>query len=150
MHRVALPLRVSMDGVRVRVRFLLEEPFDDVDGLPHPARDEVGEQRDVVVGDVVVGDPAVAAIADVPLRQQVLQQRVDHRPVGGDRPALAPRPGDVQAQVLVDHIDAGPVELLDREVADVGRAQLVRGDPAHVPGACAAPIREPYVNVVTE
>jgi hypothetical protein len=38
---VALALRVGMDRVRLRIRRLAQQPFDDVDGFPHAARDEV-------------------------------------------------------------------------------------------------------------
>jgi hypothetical protein len=33
----------GVDRVRIRVRALLEQPLDDVHGLPHAARDEVRE-----------------------------------------------------------------------------------------------------------
>jgi hypothetical protein len=62
---VALALGVGVDRVRLSVGLLSEQPFDDVHGLPHAARDEVAEQRDVVVSDVVVRDPAIAGL---PLR----------------------------------------------------------------------------------
>ena len=126
VHRVALPLGVGVDRVRIHVRALLEQPLDDVHGLPHAARDEVREQRDVVVGDVVVGDPAVPAVADVPLGQQVVKQRVDLRPVRHDRPRVAPHLRQIQLQIGVDEVGDRAVEFLDREVADERRAELVR------------------------
>ena len=43
VHRVALPLRVGVDRVGIRVGALLEQPFDDVHGLPYAAGDEVGD-----------------------------------------------------------------------------------------------------------
>jgi len=47
----------------------------------------VREERDVVVGDVVVGDATVPAVADVRLGEEVVDQRVDLRPVRGDVPS---------------------------------------------------------------
>jgi hypothetical protein len=85
----------------------------------------VAEQRDVVVGDVVVGDPAIAAVADVRLREQVVDQRVDLRPVRRDARAVAPRLHQVELQIGVDDISARAVELLGREVPSCRRAELV-------------------------
>jgi hypothetical protein len=44
---VALALGVGVDRVRLSVGLLAEEAFDDVDGFPYAARDEVREERDV-------------------------------------------------------------------------------------------------------
>jgi hypothetical protein len=49
---------------RRHLGLLLEQALDEVDRLPHPDGDELGEQRDVGIGDVVVPDPAGAAVAD--------------------------------------------------------------------------------------
>ena len=81
------------------------------DGFPDAARDEVAEQRDGVVGDVVVGDPAVAAMADVRLGQEVVDQRVDLRAVGGDRRPVTPGLDQIEVQVRVDDVGARLVEL---------------------------------------
>ena len=110
VHRVALALGVGMDRVRLRIGLLAQEPFDDVHGLPHAAQDEMAEQRDVVVGDVVVGDPAVPAVADVRLREQVVDQRVDLRPVRRDARAVTPRLDQIEQQVRVDDVRAGEVQ----------------------------------------
>jgi hypothetical protein len=61
-----------MDGRWLDVGRVLEQGFQDVDGFPHPARDEVAEQGDVGVRDVVVGDPAIAAVADRVLGQEAV------------------------------------------------------------------------------
>ena len=103
----------------------------------------MAEQGDVVLGDVVVGDPAVAPVADVPLGQQVVEQRVHLRPVGRNRPRLAPHLGDVEPQVGVDPIRDPPVQLLNCEMADERRAELVRGDAAHMPGGLRRPHQRP-------
>jgi hypothetical protein len=101
------------------------------------------KQRDVVVGDVVVGDPAVAAVVDVPLRQPVSQQRVHLRPVRRHRPRLAPHLGDVEPEIGADHVSDPPVELLDREMPDERRAELMRRDSAHVPSRLRRPEPRP-------
>ena len=133
VHRVALALGVGVDRVRLRIRLLAQEPFDDVDGLPHAARDEVREQRDVVVGDVVVGDPAVPAVADVRLREEVVDQRVDLRPIRRDRGAVTPRLDQVEQQIGVDDVRAREVQLPGREVPGGGHAELVRGHATDMP-----------------
>ena len=141
VHGVALPLGVGVDRVRLGVRALFEESFDDVDGFPDAAGDEVREERDVVVGDVVVGDPAVAAVADVRLGQEVVDQRVDLGAVGGDRLPVSPGLDEVELEVGVDDVGCRVVELLGREVRRGGHAQLVRGDAADVAGGlCRAEV----------
>jgi len=41
VHGVALALGVGVDRVRLSIGLLAEQPFDDVDGFPHSARDEM-------------------------------------------------------------------------------------------------------------
>ncbi len=93
----------------------------------------MAEQGDVVVGDVLVGDPAVSAVADVRLREQVVDQRVDLRPVRSDRGSVTPRLDEVEQQVGVDDVRAGEVELPGREVSGCGHAELVRGHATDMP-----------------
>jgi hypothetical protein len=62
------------------------------DGLPHAARDEVREQRDVGVRDVVVGDAARLAVADARLGEQVVEVGLpDHGPQTTPTHALSAR-----------------------------------------------------------
>jgi len=79
-----------VEHVGLDVRRVLRQAVEDVDGLPHAARDEVAEQRDVGVRHVVVGDAAVAAIADVALREQVVLVQVPLRAVGRGALQIAP------------------------------------------------------------
>jgi len=58
-----------MQRVRLDVGQVVNQAVEDVDRLVNTARDEVAEQRDVLVRDVIVADPAIAAVADVILRQ---------------------------------------------------------------------------------
>jgi hypothetical protein len=134
VHWVALALGVGVDRVRLGVGQVPQHALDDVDGLPDAARDEVREQRDVVVSDVVVGDPAVAAVADVRFGQEVVDQRVDLRAVGRDGRPVPPGLDEIELQVRVHDIRPGLVELSDREVPRRGRAELVGGDAADVAG----------------
>jgi hypothetical protein len=134
VHGVALALGVGVDRVRLGVRQVAQQALDDVDGLPDAAGDEVREQRDVVVGDVVVGDLAVAAVADVRLGKEVVDQRVDLRAVGRDARPVTPGLDQIELQVRVHDIRAREVELLGREVPGRGRAELVGGDAADVAG----------------
>ena len=132
VHGVALALGLGVDRVGLGVGQVPQQALDDVDRFPDAAGDEVAEQRDVVVGDVVVGDPAVAAVADVRLGQEVVDQRVDLRAVGGDARPVSPGLDQIELQVGVDDIRSGQVELLGREVPGRGRAELVGGDAADV------------------
>jgi hypothetical protein len=106
VHGVALALGVGVDRVRLGVGEVAQEPFDDVDGFPDAARDEVTEQSDVVIGDVVVGDPAVAAVADVRLSQEVVDQGVDLRAVGGHGCPVPPGLDEIELQVGIDGVGA--------------------------------------------
>ena len=60
VHRQGLAPGVPVDRVRLHPELLVNQPLDDVNGLPDPDRDELGEQRDVGVGHVAIGDPARA------------------------------------------------------------------------------------------
>ena len=70
--RVALGLRVAMDDLGLDVGRVGQQAIEDVDALVHATGNEVAEQRHVFVGHMVVADAAVAAVADVVLRQQVV------------------------------------------------------------------------------
>ena len=48
-------MRIAVDHVRLDVECVLDQPVEDVDGLVQAARDEVAEQRDVLVRDVIAG-----------------------------------------------------------------------------------------------
>jgi hypothetical protein len=80
-----------------------------------------------------VGDPAVPAVADVRLREEVVDQCVDLRPVRRDRGSVAPSLDEVEQQVGVDDVRARSVELLGREVPGGGQAELVRGYATDMP-----------------
>ncbi len=88
-----LPLRVGMQRVGLDSGAVVQQPVQDVDGLPDAAGNEAGEQRDVVVCDVVIGDPAIAAVADVPGTEQVVLAQLHVGAVGDRRSAAAPVPG---------------------------------------------------------
>lgn len=70
--RIALGLRVAMDNLRLDVGSVGQQAVQDVDALVHATRNEVAEQRHVFVGHVVVADAAIATVADVVLRQEVV------------------------------------------------------------------------------
>src|SRR3546814_2315253 len=63
-HREALRLGVAVHGIGLNVGPVGQQPVEDVDSLVDAARDEVAEQRDVLVGHVVITDAAIAAVAD--------------------------------------------------------------------------------------
>jgi hypothetical protein len=127
-------LRVGVHRGRLEPGLLLEQPVDDVDGLPHPAGDEPGEQGDVGVGDVVVRDPARPAVANRGLGEEVIDERVDLRAVGGHAGPVTPGADQVQLAERVDDVGDGAVQLADGDVAAGGGPQLVGGDPGDVPG----------------
>ena len=63
-----LRLSIAMQGVRLDIGIVFDQPVKDVNGLINAARDEVAEQRDVFVGDVLVAHPAVATVPYVVFR----------------------------------------------------------------------------------
>ncbi len=67
------------------------------------------------------------------LGQQVVDQRVDLRPVRRDRGPVTPRLHQIEQQIRGDDVGARQVQLLGREVPGGGRAELVRGHAADVP-----------------
>jgi hypothetical protein len=133
-HRERLALRVGVHRGRPEPGLLLQQPVDDVDGLPHPAGDEPGEQGDVGVGDVVIRDPAGPAVPDRGLGQEVVDERVDLGAVGGHAGPVTPGADQVQLAERVDDVGDGAVQLADGDVAAGGGPQLVGGDPGDVPG----------------
>src|SRR6266567_1835856 len=48
--REALPLGIGVDLLRLGLALLLQQPVNDVDGLPHPAGEKAREKGDVVDG----------------------------------------------------------------------------------------------------
>ena len=109
------------------IRAVLQQPVQDVDGLPDAAGDEAGEQGDVAVGDVVVGDAAIAAVADVPGPEQVVLAQLDVRAVGDRGAAAAPMPRQREAGILADHVDHRRFQLVGVDVLGVDPAQRLRG-----------------------
>ena len=133
--RLALALGVGVQRVGLDRRAVLHQPIQDVDGLPHAAGDEAGEQSDVGVGDVVVGDAAIAAVADVARADQIVLAQLDVRAVGDGGAAAAPVPRQREAGILVDHVDHRRLQLVDVDVLGVDPAQRRRrGDVGGVPG----------------
>ncbi len=106
----ALGLSVAVHRVGLDVGLVGEQPIEDVDRLVHAARDEMAEQGNVLVGHVVVANAAVAAIADVVLRQQVLFVHAPLGAVGRRALAAAPVAGQLELVVQIDDIDRRLVE----------------------------------------
>ncbi len=125
IHRGALRLGIAVDGVGLDVRPVLDQAVEQVDRLPYPAGDEVGEQRHVGVAHMVVGDAAVSAVADMPLGQQVALVQVPLGAVGGGALGVAPIAGQPEPVVGVDDGIGGGLALVDErhlagaEVGDV-------------------------------
>lgn len=65
----ALRLGVAVYGVGLDVGPVGQHPVEDVDRFVYATRDEVAEQRDVLVGHMVVTDATIAAVANVVFRQ---------------------------------------------------------------------------------
>ena len=114
--RGGLPLGVGMDRVRLDVRPVLQQPIQDVDRLPHAARDEVAEQRHVGVRDVIVADAAVPAVADVVLGEQVLLVEV---PLHAVRRGVLPRAPELREREAIVRVDQGGDGLVEVLLGDV-------------------------------
>jgi hypothetical protein len=56
--RLALTLDVCVQRAWLDLGAILQQPVQDMDGLPDAARDKTGEQGDVAVGDVMVTSPS--------------------------------------------------------------------------------------------
>jgi hypothetical protein len=83
---------------------------------------------------VVVRDPARPAVANRGLGEEVIDERVDLRAVGGHAGPVTPGADQVQLAERVDDVGDGAVQLADGDVAAGGGPQLVGGDPGDVPG----------------
>ena len=133
-HREALALRVGVHGSGLDVGGVGQQALDQVHRLPHPDRDEPGEQRHVGVGDVVVRDAAHAPVPDAGLGQQVIDVGFHLGAVGGYRGAVPPRLDHVQLGEGVDHGRDRGVELVQVDVPVAHHRQLPRRYPGDVPG----------------
>jgi hypothetical protein len=80
-YRCTLALSIRVDRLRLYVRLVLLKEVEDMVAFPRTAGCEAAEQGNVQVGYEVVSDPAVAAVADVVLRHEILRRQVPFRPV---------------------------------------------------------------------
>mgnify|MGYP001555713726 CR=1 FL=1 len=129
-----LRVRIAVDHVRLDVRRVLDEPVEDVDGLMHAARDEVAEERDVLVRDVVVADAAITAVADVVFGQQILLVEVPLRAVGRHAAARAPELRQRELVIRVDDFHDRLVEPLLGDVAQIEPGDLLAAEVLHRAG----------------
>ena len=81
INRRALRLGIAMQGVGLNIRRVFGESIQDIHGFPDTARNEMREQRDVRVADMVVSNAAIAAVTDMPFRQQIIFIQVPLRTV---------------------------------------------------------------------
>ena len=73
---------MSAWSVRLDIALVLEQPIQDIDGLPDAAWNEMAEEGDVVVGHMVVADAAIAAVANMVLGDEVLLVQIPARSIG--------------------------------------------------------------------
>jgi len=123
-----------VDLVGLEVGGVGQQRVQDVHRLPHPARDEVREQRDIGIRDQPERDPAEPAVPDRGLGQQIVLPGVDLRAVGRRGLPVTPHPRHVQLRERVDDIGRRFVDLPGVGVLVPGGVDLVRADPAHMPG----------------
>jgi hypothetical protein len=98
---------------------VLEKSFEDVDGLPDAARDEVAEQGYIGVRHVVVGNSTVRPITYRILSQEAVLGQVVFRAIGRSRTAAAPGLGEIAAVVRIDEVFDNRIELIDTYVAPI-------------------------------
>jgi hypothetical protein len=115
-----------MQRVGLDFRPVLQQPIQDVDGLPDAARNKAGEQGDIAVGDVVVGDAAIGAIANMLGSQEIVLAQLHMRAVGDGGAAAAPMPGQRETSVLVDDVDHRGLQLVGIDVLRIDPAQRLR------------------------
>ena len=134
--RLALALGVGVERVRLERRLVLHQPIKDVDGLPHAAGNEAGEQCYVGVGDVVIGDAAIATVTDMARPNQIVFVQLDVCAVGDSGAATTPMPRQRKADILVDHVHHRRFQLVDVDMLGVDPAQRRRrSDVGGVPGS---------------
>lgn len=113
-----------MEDVRLDIALVFEQAIQDIDGLPDAARNEVAEESDVGVGDMVVTDAAIAAIADMVFRDEVLFVKVPTRPVGGGVFAGTPKARERKVVVCIDDGRDGLVQSILGHVSLVNPCNL--------------------------
>ena len=58
-------MSVTVQRVRLNIGVIAQQPIEKIKRLEYTTRDEMAEQRNVVVSDAVVTNTAVATIANV-------------------------------------------------------------------------------------
>ena len=114
-----------MDGGRLDLGRVLEQSFQDVDGFPDAARDEVAEQSYVGICHMVVGNSTISPITDRILSQEAVLCQVVSGPVRGSRTSTAPDLREIAAVVGIDEILDNGIELVNTHVAPIGERQFV-------------------------
>jgi len=94
------------------------------------------EQRDVIVADVIVGNTAIAAIADVALRQQVVLVQVPLGAVGRRAFRVAPVVRQPEPVVGVDDGTDRRFQFLRGDLALVDEGNLARAQVSDIFSTC--------------
>ena len=114
-----------MDGGRLEVGRVPQQSFQDVDGFPDAARDEVAEQSYVGICHMVVGNSTVRTVSDRILSQEAVLGQVVFGAIGRSRTAAAPDLGQVAAVIRIDEVFDNGIELINTHVAPIRERQLV-------------------------
>jgi hypothetical protein len=88
-----LPLRLGMEGVGTKLRAVLQEPVQEVHGVPHPPGHQAAEPGTIGLGHVGVAEASPPAVPQVVLTQEVLFIDVPLGAVRGGPRARAPACG---------------------------------------------------------
>src|SRR5712692_6337569 len=121
---ILIPPNVSMHGRRLNGRAVFEQPIDNVDGFPDPARDKVTEKQDVEVTDMVVGNASVAAVANMSLCHKILFRQIILGSVRCHPLLVSPTARQDTSAEAIDDVTIGGVQSLSRHMTmvDIGNS----------------------------
>src|SRR3984885_14237403 len=114
--------------------------------FPRAARCPTAHQHDIVVSHEVVANTAVSSISNVILRHDVLWVQIPFHPVGGCRPAGAPKPLERELHIGIhDRCDCFIQEALS-DVTLIDKSNPEAVNPTHRTGR----LHRPQVAAETE
>ena len=106
--------RVGLQGGEI-----FEQAIQDIDRFPHPARDEVAEQRDIRITDVMIGNTPKAAVADMMRPQQIILHEGNMGAIRNGGLPTAPEKGQLKPGVLRNHIAQGGFQFGGRNMLGI-------------------------------
>jgi hypothetical protein len=114
-----------MNGRGLDRRAVANQTIQDINGFPHPTRNEVAEEQDVHITHMMIGNAPIAAVANMSLDQQVLFGQLIVGPIGCHTFLIAPVARQYEAVKAIGNIANGRFQLFCCEMAAIDMGNLI-------------------------